>query len=598
MKTKKLFNFLRVVAIAALVCTLAVIAVMMIYSATPGEKSAQQSNQVAEDIKDVFNVEEEKVESARVQLSEVKGFVGETYTLATKYFPAETTDKEVVYTSADPTIAEVTEGDRLTFKKAGIVKVTVTKKSDSSVKHTASMTCYGTHPDKITSISPWEQNFLAGKTQNFYLKDQDGNKLLLTMFKPASYDEDMLYFTPMNILPFKEGKTTVTLSIPAGLGKKDYTAKTLDPVTVNISKNPNYVQPTDVVLVNDGVYDLKLGEELPLLSLLEKVLPQGASKANFSYSLVTNPGGVVKVLTNNTISAQKVGSIQVKIYTKYNPSLVEYATINVFDPPPTKLSVTGPKNARAQYDKTYTLKAYNPSSGNTVKDVTWSVVKGTGTIDPKTGKLSDLKFGKNITVRATYNNDENVFVDYNIKVVMYENFASSMRKLVGHFLLFALIGFGLVYTFVFMIKPRVLAVPLSIASGFGLAVVSEALQLPAVTTGRYAAWSDVFIDFFGSVMGIVFAFLLLGIILLAFKLSKSRKEFNRAFKAVSITTVFRPTSSAKVQKMLSSPQSEDGAPAEAYGSAPSEDIHAQNDDDKNRDVEGTLAAADKEGDTK
>ena len=81
MKTKKLFNFLRVVAIAALVCTLAVIAVMMIYSATPGEKSAQQSNQVAEDIKDVFDVEEEKVESARVQLSEVKGFIGETYTL-------------------------------------------------------------------------------------------------------------------------------------------------------------------------------------------------------------------------------------------------------------------------------------------------------------------------------------------------------------------------------------------------------------------------------------------------------------------------------------------------------------------------------------
>lgn len=186
-----------------------------------------------------------------------------------------------------------------------------------------------------------------------------------------------------------------------------------------------------------------------------------------------------------------------------------------------------------------------------MSDVTWSAVKGTGTIDPETGTLSDLKVGKNLTVRATYNGDESIFVDYKIKVVMYENFASSMRKLIGHFLLFVVIGFGLAYTYTFMIKPRILAAPLAFASGFALAGISELLQLPSVTTGRYATWSDVLIDFMGASAGIVFAFVVLGIILLIVRFTKSRGEFKTAFSAVSAKTMFRPATDKRVQGLLS-----------------------------------------------
>ena len=125
-----------------------------------------------------------------------------------------------------------------------------------------------------------------------------------------------------------------------------------------------------------------------------------------------------------------------------------------------------------------------------------------------------------------------------------------MRKLIGHFMLFAVIGFGLASTFLLFIKPRAIALPLSVATGFGLAVVSEALQLPAVTTGRYATWSDVLIDFFGSTLGVVAALIIFAIILLAFRLSKSRAEFKRALGAVSAKTVFRSTSNAKLSALL------------------------------------------------
>lgn len=556
MRTKKLFNFLRTVAFASLICTLIVTGVMMVYSATPGEKSAQQSNQVADSIKDTFDIEEEKVESARVQLSEIiTGFVGEEYTPTVKFFPAETTDKEVTFTSSNPNAIEVTAEGKLKLKAAGKYKVTVALKNNPSVKHTATMTCYGTHPDKITSVSLWQTDYKAGTSQPFYLKDQDGNKLLLDMFNPTGYKKDALSFTSSNILPLKVGNASVKFTIKRNLGNKNYTVKSFEnALTINVTNNPNYVQPQKLVLANDGVYDLKLGEEMLFADLVKEVQPQGADKALLSYKITDNKNNAVQKLTEENFSAQKVGTAKVLITTKYNPNIQKEVTINVFNPPPTKLSVHGVTNGRAQYKKTYTLRAFGDD--NYVDNITWSIVKGTGTIDPETGKLRGLELGKKVVVRATYTDPDTpdapeLYADYTIRAVMYEDFAASMRKLIGHFLLFAVIGFGLAYTYVLWIKPRFLALPLALASGFGLSVVSEALQLPTVTTGRVAAWSDVVIDFLGSSLGVVVGFALLLLILLAFRISKARDDFKRAFDAVSVGTVFRSTESPKLQTLLS-----------------------------------------------
>ncbi len=556
MKTKKFFNFLRIIAVAALVCTVAVIAVMLIYSATPGEKSAQQSNQVANEIKDVFDVEDEKVESKKVAIkSEKLGFIGESYKLDVKFTPEDTTDKSVTFNSSDPSVVSVSRDGTVTMHSTGTASVTVALKSDPSIKSSATMTCLGTHPSKIQSVSLEKDSFLVGNSE-FNITDQNGVKLSLKMFTPTVKDESLLSFTNAKIDAFIEGSTDVFFKLNTNLGKKDYEAKTFGPYKVTVLHNPDFVAPQKIVTKSDS-YDLPVGHELYMPDLIEKLEPSGAKISSLRYE----PSKELTKLTGDRVTADAVSDGTIKIYTKYAEDCVATVNVHVYVPRPSSLTiVNGPKNRRAQYDKSYTLKVVGDETY--VEDITWSIVKGSGTIDPKTGKLSGLKLGKNVTVRATYNdpNDPNapdLHADYTLKVVMYENFAASMRKLVGHFLLFMVIGFGLAYTYVFMIKPRALALPLAIVSGFGLSVASEALQLPSVTAGRYATWSDVFIDFFGSVIGVVFAFVLLGIILLAIGLSKSRREFKQAFKAVSITTVFRPTSSAKLQKLLSAPSEED-----------------------------------------
>ncbi len=541
MKTKKLFNCIRFIAIAALVCTVIVTVVMMVESAMPGDESAEQSNSLASSIQSAFGDEKEQTELSRVRVKAVAGFVGETYSLPIEFYPETAADKRLTFSSSNPNVISVDEDGFAHMEGAGEATITASLISNPDITHSATMICYGTHPSKITSVTLSKDSYKVGDNVRFYLKDQDGNKLSLAMFKPSDYDKQLVKFTSFNILPLAEGSVQVTFTIKKNLGNKDYPPRSFSPVTINLNGNKNFIAPTSIIAVSEAL-DLTINDEIPLDSLVREVLPAGAKKASLHYQV--NSDGAIEQINGAKLRASSEGEGEVLISSVFDPSVSVKVTVRVIVPKPDKLRIIAPD--RAQTDKKYKLRAFG--GGNYINNVTWSVVKGKANISEK-GVLSGMKLGK-ITVRATYVGDDSLFAEYEIKCVLYENFAFSMRKLIGHFMLFAVIGFGLASTFLLFIKPRAIALPLSVATGFGLAVVSEALQLPAVTTGRYATWSDVLIDFFGSTLGVVAALIIFAIILLAFRLSKSRAEFKRALGAVSAKTVFRSTSNAKLSALL------------------------------------------------
>ncbi len=568
MKTEKFFNFIRIIAIAALICTIVVIVVMMAESAMPGDESAEQSNSLASSIQNTFGSEKEDVSVERLELEELGGFTDETYALSPIFYPENASDRQVRFSSSDEDIATVDDNGVVTFKSAGVVKMTVSLVSDPEISHTAQFTCYGTHPSKITSVSLKKQSFKVGKSPTVFLQDQDGNELSLAMFKPRNFDESLVYFTKYNIHPLAEGETEVKFAIRDGLGKKDYQTQTFGPFKITLNHNPDFVPPQSVVA--DDVFEIEINEEFNLDDLVKQVQPDGASKTSLKYDVKSH--GKLKSIGNTNYRAISEGEAEVTIASSYNENIQKKVVVRVFVPKPEKLKIIAPD--RAQTDKRYRLKAFGGK--NYIENVEWSVVKGKATID-ENGVLSDLKLGKTV-VRATYKDDPTLFAEYEIKGVLYEDFAFSMRKLIGHFLLFVVIGFGLAYTYIFMIKPRVVALPLAVASGFGLAAVSEALQLPAVTTGRYATWSDVLIDFLGSLTGIAVALIILGIILLAFRLSKSRKEFESAFSAISAKTMFRSATDKKVQALLFPSAKNDDESAPQTDSAQTTDDSVSQDD--------------------
>lgn len=183
------------------------------------------------------------------------------------------------------------------------------------------------------------------------------------------------------------------------------------------------------------------------------------------------------------------------------------------------------------------LTAY--TGGNVTKNVKWEVVKGEGSID-ENGVFTSDKSGK-VTVRATYVGRPDLTVEKTITVSVFDTFHTLIRKGLGHFSLFLVLGFGLFSTFFLLIKPRWASLPLSLLSAFVVAGFSEMFQLPVFTSGRYATWHDVAIDYLGALSGIGIAIIVALVVgLIWFKAKpESFKNMKNEFSFLTFKTSFK-----------------------------------------------------------
>lgn len=183
------------------------------------------------------------------------------------------------------------------------------------------------------------------------------------------------------------------------------------------------------------------------------------------------------------------------------------------------------------------LTAY--TGGNVTKNVKWEVVKGEGSID-ENGVFTSDKSGK-VTVRATYVDRPDLTVEKTITVSIFGTFHTLVRKGLGHFSLFLILGFGFFSTFFLLIKPRWASLPLSLLSAFVVAGISEMFQLPVFTSGRYATWQDVAIDFLGALSGIGIAVVAVSIVgLIWFKAKpESFKNMKNEFSFLTFKASFK-----------------------------------------------------------
>lgn len=144
-----------------------------------------------------------------------------------------------------------------------------------------------------------------------------------------------------------------------------------------------------------------------------------------------------------------------------------------------------------------------------------------------------------ITYTSLY--DKNIKATLHVTVPDVDTFHTLIRKGLGHFSLFLVLGFGLFGTFFLLIKPRWVSLPLSLLSAFVVAGISEMFQLPVFTSGRYATWSDVAIDFLGALSGIGIAVVAVSIVgLIWFKAQpESFKNMRNEFSFLTFKTSFK-----------------------------------------------------------
>ena len=234
------------------------------------------------------------------------------------------------------------------------------------------------------------------------------------------------------------------------------------------------------------------------------------------------------------LHAYKPGTATITYFSIYDNTIT--ATLHVTVPDVVDgLTVVAPD--RCVKGGKIDLTAY--TGGNVTKNVKWEVVKGEGSID-ENGVFTSDKSGK-VTVRATYVGRPDLTVEKTITVSVFDTFHTLIRKGLGHFSLFLVLGFGLFGTFFLLIKPRWASLPLSLLSAFVVAGISEMFQLPVFTSGRYATWQDVAIDFLGALSGIGIAVVAVSIVgLIWFKAKpESFKNMKNEFSFLTFKTSFK-----------------------------------------------------------
>lgn len=577
---RKYFKGLRALALTALFCTIALTLFIWGEALTPGDKSAIQSVKVSDNIQSAMKSDEPAPPVSAVTGYVVKSvrrdgkvltdvdhyYTGDVLELGVKCLP-ENADTSKLYFERGFDEPEdyitVKENGEVTLLAWGYRRVIVRSKDNpDNVLYDSKIYNEGVNPEKIkeikTKIFLGDEILEADEDKIITLKTCEEYFLSVTAVTDDEYNgygvstieteilidgekfnnDGKIFFLPAKqwFYPLKPTDGDSTLKLEIKLGDKTFPQK----IRIVEGSKPEatgftFDNKQRVTKNDDGSFSLtmKKDEHLVITSQLgfrAENASEGAPSNIISKSSDTN---VVSADTTH-LHAYKPGTATITYFSIYDNTIT--ATLHVTVPDVVDgLTVVAPD--RCVKGGKIDLTAY--TGGNVTKNVKWEVVKGEGSIN-ENGVFTSDKSGK-VTVRATYVGRPDLTVEKTITVSVFDTFHTLIRKGLGHFSLFLVLGFGLFGTFFLLIKPRWVSLPLSLLSAFVVAGISEMFQLPVFTSGRYATWPDVAIDFLGALSGIGIAVVAVSIVgLIWFKAKpESFKNMKNEFSFLTFKTSFK-----------------------------------------------------------
>lgn len=573
----KYFKGLRALALTALFCTIALTLFIWGEALTPGDKSAIQSAKVSDNIQSAMKSDEPAPPVSAVTGYVVKSvkrdgkvltdvnhyYTGDVLELGVKCLP-ENADTSGLYFERGFDESEdyinVEENGKVTLSKWGYHRVVVKSKDNpDNVLYDLKIYNEGVNPDKVKGIKAeihLGSKLVDAKDGIITLETCEEYRLSVLAVTDDEYNgygvstieteilidgekfnnDGKIFFLPAKqwFYPLKTTDGDSTLKLEIKLGDKTFPQK-IRIVEGSKPEATGFIFDSDRVSGSDGSFSLtmKKDEHLVITSQLgfrAENASKGAPSNIISKSSDTN---VVNASTTH-LHAYKPGTATITYFSIYDNTIT--ATLHVTVPDVVDgLTVVAPD--RCVKGGKIDLTAY--TGGNVTKNVNWEVVKGEGSID-ENGVFTSDKSGK-VTVRATYVGRPDLTVEKTITVSVFDTFHTLIRKGLGHFSLFLVLGFGLFGTFFLLIKPRWVSLPLSLLSAFVVAGISEMFQLPVFTSGRYATWQDVAIDFLGALSGIGIAVIAVSIVgFVWFKAQpESFKNMKNEFSFLTFKTSFK-----------------------------------------------------------
>lgn len=528
---KKIFNVFRIIGLTALICTFVLWAGLWISSGIPSNK--QFNTSIADSVDsslDINNTMSATNVTSYISFAFEEGsthYIDDTTKIIVNYYPLTTTDREVEYSSSNTSVATVDQNGIITFWGKGLTKIEVKLKSNPNIS--CEKSCYG------WGINPAKKNdntLHIGYTYEATPRDQvrlyetghawvnDGQTDMHSVYKYYTEDENIATVDLSGIVTGRGlGETTLYAEFKDG---------TILSQSIKVVKNDDY-QKLEKINLKDFTLDVETFY-FRISDLIDSFEPSPQG----NYKPVIHVASSDKTIVheqNSQLVVVGYGEVTLTFYSEFDIDETTgkhiHATVTTYVEPirPTALRISAP-NTITPHVSTYLTASHAPSAYSSA--VEWSVVSGNATITEK-GELVATFWG-DVVVRCTSTINPDLYVEKTIPCVPFSNAYYFVRKIMGHFGLSALLGFGIFYTIFLLDKRKWTAFVATPVLSFGYAAISEIIQY--FTPTRLCALTDVLIDFIGALIGMAVAMVVLAIIALVWRLT-GKKNFNAFSSAMN-----------------------------------------------------------------
>lgn len=506
---KKTFNFFRILGITALVCTIILWAGLWISSGIPSSAKAL-NNSIANSVDDSLDFDN-TLSSTNVTsyiscgLQSTTHFIGETAKAVVYYYPQKTTDKAVEYVSSNPEAISIDQEGNIAFLSSGLTQIKVILKSNPNIYATQNVYCWGINPLGHDNTFRVDNNNTIRQYECAYSWINEDRTARHSATRYYTDDENIATVDISGIVTAKNiGSTTLRAEFANG-------AKLECPITV--VENPDYM-PLEKITLNNFKLDIAT-TYFRIADLIQSIEPEVGNYSPIIHVKSSNEKIVYEKLSQLVVEGY--GEVTLTFYSEFNPEVKACVTTYVEPIQPTELNVSAPNHITPHIPARLTA-SHSPAPYTTA--VEWSVISGDATIS-QDGVLQSSFWG-NIVVRCTSTINPDMYVDTTIPSVLFTNAYYFVRKLMGHFGLSALLGFGIFFSIFLMDKRKWKAFALTPVLSFGYAGISELIQY--FTPTRACTLTDVIIDFVGALIGMAVAMVIFALITLIWRLA-SKKTF-------------------------------------------------------------------------
>ena len=512
---KKQSIWSRLFTIGVVCAYLGLILILVLQALTPGHESGNISTNVGDKIDDTLTqIEKPEAEFIDVSDLSIQGLridgelfkndgvlaVGQIGKAVVDVQPANASNKSLIYQSADPMIAKAYPDGRLEGVKKGTTYLQVTSVSNNTL--TAKIPI---RVDDIVlqdlQITHAKESLYVGQSHTLDVKYIPANTTQREVVWTSSDPKIVKVNASGKITALAEGSAVITLQA------KDNSALT-DQIIVTATQKPITPEiPLESVTIRTETTVGYVGKSAKLSVSL---FPADTTQKGVSWSV--SDASVATVSQSGTLSFLKAGNVTVTAQSNVNSNLFDQVTFTVKEVLSSKIVLTmdGLNEEDGQYSMKVATSAHVQAELDedaTVQTVTFQSSNPSIVAIGEDGGIEALEAGTvTITVSTSYDGEttsESFVLTVNPLTFKdtIENFYYTIRKGIGHFGAFFVLGIFAVLSYYRLFpkstKGKLLGFVICLVAGFAVAGITEILQLPIFTEGRYCSFDDVLLDFNG-----------------------------------------------------------------------------------------------------